>query len=234
MMILNLEEEVTSFFRVYLRWSREKKRKTKVKEFTKNQLLHFKQLRKEQKNRRKNGKKGLVEQPEVEETRWLVPANDTYQSGEKKRKLEDEDECLARGKRMVKASLKEGKKIGKPQENGEAAPMAFRRDAIPTTSKPKRTGSSHLKEINSVNLNERTTAGRSIGSGTFGTCYPDKYTGIPVVIKEYKETSCRGGGDLSFLQKQAKYKANVLLQLGDHRGIPLFSGACLEKSPSAL
>lgn len=37
--------------------------------------------------------------------------NDMCQSGEKKRKLEDVDECLLRGKRMVKVLLKEGKKI---------------------------------------------------------------------------------------------------------------------------
>ena len=210
-----------------------KKRKTKAKQFTKDQLLHFKQLRKEQKKRRKNRKKGLSSYLRGGSYLRLVPANDTCQSGEKKRKLEDADECLPRGKRMVKASLKEGKKIRKPQVDGKAAPKASRRDAIPKSSKPKRTGSSHLKEINAANL-KRTTAGRSIGSGTFGTCYPGQYRGIPIVIKEYKEASCRGGGDLSFLQKQAKYEANVLLQLADHPGIPLFFGVCLEKKPVSI
>ena len=45
-----------------------------------------------------------------------------------------------------------------------------------------------------ANLSERelkrgqaTRGARSIGSGTFGDCYPGKYRGISVVIKEYKE-----------------------------------------------
>ena len=66
------------------------------------------------------------------------------------------------------------------------------------SSKLKRSLSWHLKEINAPKL-KRTKAGRSIGSGIFGTCYPGKYRGIPIVIKEYKKASCRGGGDLLFL-----------------------------------
>ena len=43
--------------------------------------------------------------------------------------------------------------------------------------------STYLKNINVANLMRKAGA-RSIGSGTFGTCYPGKYRGIRVVIKE--------------------------------------------------
>jgi len=90
-----------------------------------------------------------------------------------------------------------------------------------------------LREINTANLT-RTAAARSIGSGTFGTCYPGKYRGIEVVIKQYKERSCRGGERSSFLQREAKHEANVLLQLADHPGIPLLFGVCLKEKPISI
>lgn len=79
-----------------------------------------------------------------------------------------------------------------------------------------------------------TTASRSVSSGTFGTCYPGKYRGIDVVTKQYKERSCGGGEHFLFLQKEAKHEADVLLQLGDHPGIPLLFGVCLKEKPVSI
>ena len=101
------------------------------------------------------------------------------------------------------------------------------------SAKPKESDNTTLREISAANLT-RTAAARSIGSGTFGTCYLGKYRGIDIVIKQYKERSCRGGERLSFLQREAKHEANVLLRLGDHPGIPLLFGVCLKEKPVSI
>lgn len=92
-----------------------------------------------------------------------------------------------------------------------------------------------LKEIDPSNL-KRERGARSIGSGTFGTCYLGKYRGISVVIKEYKERSLPGKTaehKLSVLQREARHEARVLQKLGDHPGIPLLFGVCL-KTPVSI
>ena len=205
----------------------ERKRKTREKEHTKEKIQHFKALRRKQKSRRKGRKRGAAEQPEVEEMIVEHQPSANACHSVKKRKLEEPKDSLSRGKRMVNASLNKGKK----NEKGTAASKTVRREV--RVSEPKSTSSAaHLKQISASNLT-RTTA-RSIGSGTFGTCYLGKFRGISVVIKEYKERGHPGGERLSFLQRQAKHEANVLLQLGDHPGIPLFFGVCLKEKPVSI
>ena len=104
---------------------------------------------------------------------------------------------------MVRASLQRNEKDG---EKGTCEDVRRK-----VAAKPKQIDNTKLREINAANLT-RTAAARSIGSGTFGTCYPGKYRGIEVVIKQYKERSCRGCERLSILQREAKLEANVLLQ----------------------
>ena len=190
-----------------------------------------------------------AEQPEVEEMKVEDQPSANACHSVKKRKLElGPKDCLSRGKRMVNVSLKKGKKNekdaaesktlsrnvsfkkGKKNEKDAAESKTLRRK-VRVAAEPKSTGSAaHLREISAANLT-RTTGARSVGSGTFGTCYPGKFRGIPVVIKEYKE---RSRTSLSFLQRQAKHEANVLLQLGDHPGIPLLFGVCLKEMPVCI
>lgn len=215
-----------------------KKRKLRRKEFTKDQLVRFKTLRKEQKKRRRKRKNGSAEELKVEvmtiahsspqQQQQQQPAN-KRNSGAKKRKLEEAEKYLSRGKKIVRASLKRSEKNG---EEGTVARKALRRK-VHASAKPKESDNKKFREISAANLT-RITAARSIGSGTFGTCYPGKYRGIDVVIKQYKERSCRGGERLSFLQKEAKHEADVLLRLGDHPGIPLLFGVCLKEKPVSI
>jgi len=130
---------------------------------------------------------------------------------------------------MVCASLHRSKKN---VEEDTVTREALRRK-VHAFAKPKESDNTKLREINAANLT-RTAAAKSIGSGTFGTCYPGKYRGIDVVIKQYKERSCRGSERLSFLQREAKHEANVLLRLGDHPGIPLLFGVCLKEKPVSI
>ena len=54
------------------------------------------------------------------------------------------------------------------------------------SKKKKRKERANLSE-GELKRGQATRGARSIGSGTFGDCYPGKYRGISVVIKEYKE-----------------------------------------------
>ena len=259
-----------------------RKRKLREKEFTKEQLAHFKKLRKEQNKRRRKRKKCPAEEPAEEpaekpaeelkveemtiappspaakarhsneekrkpeeaggkkmdraslkrseknreESHPSRPANARH-SDEKKRKLEEAGKKLPRGKQLVRASLQRNKKNGEGAVTQKAS-----RPKVHSSAKPKESDNIKLREISAANLT-RNAAAKSIGSGTFGTCYPGKYRGIDVVIKQYKERSCQGER-LSFLQREAKHEANVLLQLGDHPGIPLLFGVCLKEKPVSI
>ena len=94
----------------------------------------------------------------------------------------------------------------------------------------KATEDTTFKELAPENL-VRDQGARSIGSGTFGDCYPGKYRGISVVIKKYKE---KRDFSFSFLQREARHEAQVLQQLGDHPGIPLLFGVVLKKKLVSL
>ena len=171
-----------------------------------------------------------------------------------KRKRVEEDQYLPRGKRMVSASQKQ-----KKNEKGVDAVATDVQQHLRPTSHPRRriqapaatkdlrapkepnvrspessaTSSTYLKNINVANLTRKAGA-RSIGSGTFGTCYLGKYRGIRVVIKEYKERTTKHKNSLSLLQKEARHEANVLMKLGDHPGVPLLFGVCLNEKPVSI
>ena len=111
------------------------------------------------------------------------PSANAHHSDEKKRKLEKAEKNLPRGKKMVRAPLQQGKK------NGECTgTQKVSREKVQSSEKPKDSDSPKLREISGADLTCTMTA-RSIGSATFGTCYPGKYWGIDVVIKQYKESS---------------------------------------------
>jgi len=55
-----------------------------------------------------------------------------------------------------------------------------------------------------------------------------------VLIKEYKERTTKHKNNLSLLQKEVRIEANVLMKLGDHPGIPLLFGVCLNEKPISI
>ncbi|XP_078342653.1 putative serine/threonine-protein kinase DDB_G0267514 [Oculina patagonica] len=126
---------------------------------------------------------------------------------------------------MVNAALNDEKK--------KESKVASKTAKVRIAAKPKSSSNlTRVKEICPANLTR--SAARSIGHGTFGTCYPGTYRGICVVIKQYNDKSRPCEERVSFLQKQAKREANVLLELGDHPGIPLFFGVCLKEEPVSI
>ena len=90
-----------------------------------------------------------------------------------------------------------------------------------------------VKEIDPANITR--VGSKSIGSGTFGTCFLAKYREITIVIKEYKETAnSPGHNQLLRLQREAAYEARVIQHLGDHPGIPLLFGVMLQQRPVSI
>ena len=227
-----------------------RKRKLREKGFSPDTLAHFKDLRRKQKKRRRNRKKG--KQPELDGMSIVQPPP-TNSPSSVKRKRVGEDQYLPRGKRMVSASQKQKKNdtgvdavAAEVQQHLRPTSHPRRRIQTPAATKecaPKKpivrspessaTSSTYLKNINAANLTRKAGA-RSIGSGTFGTCYLGKYRGIRVVIKEYKERTTKHKDSLSLLQKEARHEANVLMKLGDHPGIPLLFGVCLKEKPISI
>ena len=97
---------------------------------------------------------------------------------EQKKKLEDPEKYLPRGKRMVSASIQqERKKQKKKGETITASQGRKSKSSILVSAVPKPMESSEFKGLAAKNLIRKEWS-RSIGSGTF-----DTYRGISVVIK---------------------------------------------------
>ena len=101
------------------------------------------------------------------------------------------------------------------------------------TSKPREASTSKsiagVMEIDPANVT-RALGSKSIGSGTFGTCFLATFHRIKVAVKEYKGTA--HGGSTSKLQREAINEAQIIRQLGDHPGIPFLIGIMLKKPVS--
>ena len=99
---------------------------------------------------------------------------------QKKKKLEDPEKYLPRGKRMVSASIQQERKKQKKKGETIAASQGRKsKSSILVSAVPKPMESSEFKGLAAKNLIRKEWS-RSIGSGTFGT-----YRGISVVIKQY-------------------------------------------------
>ena len=197
-----------------------KQRKTQKREYSEQRQEYYKNLRKQQKKKRKeraNLSEGELKRGQATTRSRRSLVIDLPKEPSKKRRLGDSEQNLPRGKRMVSASLQ--KNQGKKEKEVIQRPAA-----------PKATEGTTFKELAPENL-VRDQGARSIGSGTFGDCYPGKYRGISVMIEEYKE---KRDFSFSFLQREARHEAQVLQQLGDHPGIPLLFGVVLKKKPVSL
>lgn len=97
-------------------------------------------------------------------------------------------------------------------------------DVAGSTSKTKKSDPSRtrisapLKEINS---SEVVRSEICLGSGSFGTCYLAYYRGISVAVKEFKPRQSRPQEEI---KHEVLREAQMIGQLGDHRGLPLLFG----------
>ena len=104
-----------------------RKRKLREKEFTKEQLAHFKKLRKEQHMRRRKRKNApgeeRVDELKVDEMMIAPPSPpaNAHQSNEKQRKLERAENCLPGGTKMDHALLERSEKDGEESHPGPPA-----------------------------------------------------------------------------------------------------------------
>lgn len=212
-----------------------KKRKLREKEYSEERQKYYKNLRKEQKKKRKERKR-LQQEIERNESkvsrRVAIDLSRAATERTKKRLIEDSEKNLPRGKRMVSASLKTGKALQSKKKRDEKSSQ--KQILVPVVKRPKE-GSNCIKELAAENL-IRDKGARSIGSGTFGTCYLGTYRGISVVIKEYQDRSSARDSNhrLAILQREARHEAQVLQQLGDHPGIPFLFGILLKEKPVSI
>ena len=217
------------------------------KAYSEQRQTYYKNLRKEQKKKRKERKKSLQQETERNESRAFrrrtaIDLTCATTEKTKKRKLENSEKYLPRGKRMVLASIQlqrgkvaqDTKREQKTAATEDRKVKSLQREiSVPAVQKPIERP--NFKELAAGNL-IRLKGARSIGSGTFGNCYPGTYRGISVVIKEYKERSSGRDSNhsLSLLQKEARHEAQVLQQLGDHPGVPFLFGVLLKEMPVSI
>ena len=115
---------------------------------------------------------------------------------------------------MVSASLQqEREKVRQKRKEGQTTAAsqkkkASQREIVVPTVKTAIEHPFNFKELGTKKL-IRDNGAQSIGSGTFGTCYPETYRSISVVIKKYKEktSSCDSSYSLSLLQRKVKHEA---------------------------
>ena len=73
----------------------------------------------------------------------------------------------------------------------------------------------------------------AIGSGSFGECFIADYRGIKVVVKEMKKRNDTLK-ETGRCKKEVLHEAKVLNTLGDHEGLPLLFGVCVDMEPFCL
>lgn len=73
----------------------------------------------------------------------------------------------------------------------------------------------------------------AVGSDTFGECFIADYRGIKVVVKEMKKRN-DSLKETGRCKKEVLHEAKVLNTLGDHEGLPLLFGVCVDMEPFCL
>ena len=87
-----------------------------------------------------------------------------------------------------------------------------------------------LKELNPQHLDYLNQ--ESIGSGSYGKCYPARYRGIDVVVKKmiYSYTA----EDKLRAKRDLIHEAEVITALGDHKRLPMIVGVVTTQEPLCL
>ena len=151
-------------------------------------------------------------------------------------------ELLSRGKKCVELSRKRANRERmKPLVNASKRAKTSHVQAV--VNQHKAQDLSHLpsqcnpnsrkfKELNRELLAVDET--ESIGSGTFGKCFPAVYRrDFRVIVKQIKmkETTREG---IERAKREVLHEATVLSELGDHPGLPHLFGVCSQQAPHYL
>ena len=156
-----------------------KKRKLKPEQkLCSEQNAYYKKLRREQKKKRKRKNNVPTNQPQAVKVKKVAVTD--FLSHQLKKGEVKANEILPTGK-MVSAVLRDAGTLKK----GKSATTSQRAEV---QSSSKVTANTDVTELSNV---KRITGAKSIGSGTFGTCFPRTFRGIRVVIKEYNGRICQ-------------------------------------------
>ena len=105
---------------------------------------------------------------------------------------------------------------------------------VGSTSKTKKSDESRTRisaPLKEINPSEVVRLEIFLGSGSFGTCYLAYYKGISVVVKEFKPRQSRPQDEIKL---EVLREAQMIGQLGDHRGLPLLFGVITKSLPLRL
>ena len=132
------------------------------------------------------------------------------------RKEESNVAHVSRGKRLVELSKQRKRKNDEELKTRSKVPKPTKGEDDTKLTAPCATKRHNFKELDRELLN--IDEGGKIGSGTFGRCFTGMYCNqYRVVVKEMKVW------DSSKKESEhAKQEASVLVDLGDHPGLPIY------------
>ena len=184
---------------------------------------YYKTLRREQKKQRREKKNEIPQRHMAPKAKQKVGfAVKPVDKGKAK-----STEYLSRGKQILSAALAQA---AQPKETSQATETTLKRKMA---TLKKASIARDLKEVDPANV-VRERGSKSIGSGTFGTCFLGHYRGIEVVIKEYNDRHKDAESNHLRLRQEAAYEARVIEKLEDNPGIPLLFGAMVKQKPVSL
>lgn len=91
----------------------------------------------------------------------------------------------------------------------------------------------HPNGVKELQVSTLVKCNKFIGCGTFGVCHLAFYRGITVVIKNFS-LSKRQSVDKDTIKNEVLHEAEIIVQLGDHPGLPLLFGVQTRSLPYQL
>lgn len=122
----------------------------------------------------------------------------------------------------------------KPAKHCEAKKSPVVVDVLGSTSKTKKSDKTRTRvsaPLKEINPSEVVKSEIFLGCGSFGTCYLAYYRGISVAVKEFKPQQSRSQDEIT---QEVLREAQMIGQLGDHRGLPLLFGVITKSLPLRL
>ena len=136
--------------------------------------------------------------------------------------------CQPRGKSPDAAEEQKAKLTTVQEKSPEPTQRPDKASKKPAAAYP---GTRHEESIKEIDPSEIVRSEKSLGQGTFGTCYLAHYREILVAVKEFKlQKSC----SLAQMKWEVFHEARMISHLGDHCGLPLLFGVVTESIPLRL
>ena len=205
-----------------------------------NRRLYFKNIRKKQKKRRKERRREEERKKKEEVSREKFHTLVQAIRGNVEAREEPAEEELFNAFEDIDVDKATNFPVGIKEKANCTATTAEAANALAiaqlkavskTTQSTRTLNENHgLKEIDGNNIK---LIGKTIGSGSFGTCQLAHYRGMLVVVKQLRSDR-EDKHSIERRKRQVIQEATVISQLGDHAGLPLLFGIQTRKSPCSI